>query len=66
MENEQADAGLWTAELVSRDKIFRHVREQQGNIHFPWSPDHDEQDWQPYPVDPNSGISCVVMTYSGV
>ena len=33
----------------------------QGNIHFPCSADH-EQDWQPYPVDPYSGI-CDDHTY---
>ena len=43
-----------TAEPVSRDQILRHVR-GQGNIHFPCLADH-EQDWQPYPVDPNSAI----------
>ena len=42
-----------TAEPVSRDQILRHAR-GQGNIHFPCSADHDEQDWQPYPVDPYS------------
>ena len=36
-----------TAELVSRDQILRHAREQ-GNVYFPCSADH-EQDWQPYP-----------------
>ena len=44
-----------TAEPVSRDQILRHVR-GHGNIIFPCSADH-EQDWQPYPVDPNSVIS---------
>ena len=39
-----------TAEPVSRDQIFRRER-GQGNIHFLSSADHDEQDWQPYPVD---------------
>ena len=34
--------------------ILRHVR-GRGNVHFPCSPDH-EQDWQPYPVDPYSAI----------
>ena len=43
-----------TAEPVSRDRIFRHVR-GQGNIYFPCSADH-EQDWQPYPVDLYSAI----------
>ena len=43
-----------TAEPVSRDQIFRHVR-AQGDIHFPCSADH-EQDWQPYPVDSYSAI----------
>ena len=44
----------WTAEPVSRDQILRRER-GQGNIHFPFSADH-EQDWQPYMVDPYSGI----------
>ena len=43
-----------TAEPVSRDQILRHAQ-GQGNINFPCSADH-EQDWQPYPVDPYSGI----------
>ena len=43
-------------QLNSRDQIFRHVR-GQGNIHFPCSADHEQQDWQPYPVDPYSAIS---------
>ena len=51
-----------TAEPVSRDQILRHAR-GQGNIHFPCSADH-EQDWQPYPVDPNSAIAlCDDDTY---
>ena len=37
-----------TAELVSRDQILRRER-GHGNIHFPCSADHDEQDWQPLP-----------------
>ena len=45
-----------TAEPVSRDQILRHAR-GQGNMNFPCSADH-EQDWQPYPVDPYSGIIC--------
>ena len=49
-----------TAEPVSRDQILEHVR-GQGNIHFPCSADH-EQNWQPYPVDPNSAI-CDDHTY---
>ena len=43
-----------TTESVSRDQILRRIR-GQGGIHFPCSADH-EQDWQPYPVDPNSVI----------
>ena len=39
-----------TAEPISRDRILRRER-RQGNVHFPCSAD-DEQDWQPYPVDP--------------
>ena len=49
-----------TAEPVSRDQFLRHAR-GQGNIHFPYSADH-EQDWQPYPVDPYSVI-CGDHTY---
>ena len=40
-----------TAEPVSRDQILRRER-GQGNVDFPCSADHDEQDWLlPYPVD---------------
>ena len=49
-----------TAEPVSRDQILRRER-GQGNIHFPCSAGH-EQDWQPYPVDPNPDI-CDDHTY---
>ena len=49
-----------TAETVLRDHILRHVR-GQGSIHFSCSAD-DEQDWQPYPVDPYSAI-CDDHTY---
>ena len=45
-----------TAEPVSGDQILRRER-VQGNIHFPCSPDH-EQDWQPYPVDSYSSYMC--------
>ena len=41
-----------TAEPVSRDHILSHEW-REGKIHFPRSADN-EQDWQPYPVDPNS------------
>ena len=48
--DEQADENR-AAEPVSRDQILRRER-GQGNIHFPFSADH-EQDWQPYfPFDP--------------
>ena len=40
-----------TAEPVSRDQILRRRERGLGNIHFLCSAD-DEQDWQPYPVDP--------------
>ena len=46
-----------TAEHISRDQIFRHVR-GQGNIHFPCSADH-ERDSQPYQVDPYPCYMCV-------
>ena len=49
-----------TAETVSRNQILRRVR-GQGNINFHCSADH-EQDWQPYPVDPDSAI-CDDHTY---
>ena len=42
-----------TPESVSRDQILRRER-GQGNIHFPCSTADDEQDWQPYRVDPYS------------
>ena len=54
MENEPADAGR-TTEPVSRDQILRRDR-GQGNDHFPCLADHEEQDWQPYPVDQYSAI----------
>ena len=50
-----------TVEPVSRDQILRHAR-GLGNIHFPCSAD-DEQDWQPYAVDPYSAI-CDDHTYT--
>ena len=37
-----------TAEPVSRDQILRRER-GQGKARFPYSADHDEQDWQSYP-----------------
>ena len=49
-----------TAKPVSRAQILRHAR-GQGNVHFPCSADN-EQDWQPYPVDPYSAI-CDDHTY---
>ena len=45
-----------TAELVSRDQIFRRKPGQGKNI-FPCSADH-EQDWQTYLVDPYSCYMC--------
>ena len=43
-----------TAKPVSRDQILRRER-RQGTDKFPCSADH-KQDWQPYPVDPDSAI----------
>ena len=53
-----------TAEPVSRDQILgTHGDSIQGNVHFPYSADH-EQDWQPYyPVDTYSAIICDDHTY---
>ena len=45
-----------TAEPVSRDEVLRRER-GQGNIHFSCSADN-EQNWQPYPVDPHSCYMC--------
>ena len=45
-----------TAQPVSQDQIQRRER-GQGKVHFPCSADHNEQDWQPHPVDPYSAIS---------
>ena len=39
-----------TAEPVSRDQTLRRER-GKGNVRFPCSAGN-EQDWQPYPVDP--------------
>ena len=50
-----------TAEHVSRDQIFRRDW-GQGNTSFPCSADH-EQDWQPYPVDPQSCYMCHYTLY---
>ena len=53
-----------TAEPVSRDQILRHVRGQR-HCNFPCSADHDEQDWQAYPVDPYSAIYVMTInTYN--
>ena len=50
-----------TAEPVSQDQILRHAR-GQGNINFPYSADHEQDQQQPYPVDPYSAI-CEDHTY---
>ena len=50
------------AEPISRHQILRRDREE-GNIHFPYSPDH-EQDWQPHPVDPYSCNNMCNHTYT--
>ena len=44
-----------TAEPVSRDQILRRER-VQGNIHFPCSADHEQDNKQPYPADPYPAI----------
>ena len=54
-----------TTEPVSRDRILRRER-GQGNFHFPGSADNNEQDWQPYPVDPYSPICDYYQTYMHV
>ena len=56
-EDEQAGAGWDYAGPVSRDQILRRER-GQGNINFTCSADN-EQDWQPYPVDPCYSSCCM-------
>ena len=56
-----------TAEPVSRDQIFRREKRGQGNVHFTWSADH-EQDC-PYPVDPHScyiALICVTIQHNTI
>ena len=57
--DEQADAGRDGGARLARPNY--QARMGQGNINFPCSAD-DEQDWQPYPVDPYSAI-CDDHTY---
>ena len=45
-----------TTESVSRDQILRREPGQR-DTHFPCSVDN-EQNWQPYPVDPYSCYMC--------
>ena len=51
-----------TAEPVSLDQILRRER-GQGKINFPCSVDQDkeEEDWQPYPVNPYTLAICVTI-----
>ena len=52
-----------TAEPVSRDQILIGTHGDKGILIFPvCSADHEEQDWQLYPVDPCSAI-CDDHTY---
>ena len=59
----QADAGRFygATKAVSRDQVLR-PEQGQGIIHSHCSAD-DEQDWQPYPVDP---YSCYVFGYTQI
>ena len=45
-----------TAKPVSRDQIILRRERGQGIIIFSCLPDHVQEDWQPYPVDPYSAI----------
>ena len=54
-----------TAGPVSGDQILRHER-GQGIINFPCSADHEQQDWQPYPVDPYSCYMCDLRTFGTI
>ena len=51
-----------TAEPVPRDQILRHER-GQGDNDFPCSADHEQDYWQPYPIDPCSDI-CVTIHHT--
>ena len=51
--DEQADAGRdCRTRLLARPANSQARTGTGNNINFPCSADHDEQDWQPYPVDP--------------
>ena len=53
MEDGQADAGCDGLTRLARPNSQAQMGSKKYN--FPCSAD-DEQDWQPYPVDPYSGI----------
>ena len=61
MKNGQDGAGRDGGTRLAR-QILRGERGKGNNVHFPCSPDH-EQDWQPYPVDPYSAIISDDHTY---
>ena len=50
------------AEPVSRNRILRRECEHREIFIFPGSADH-VQDWQPYPVDPNSAKRYDLVSY---
>ena len=54
--DEQADAGRDSRNRLARPNYQARTGTESININFPCSADH-EQDWQPYPVDPYSGMS---------
>ena len=52
VENAQTDAGQDGQTCLARP--YSQARTETGNIHSLCSAGHDEQNWQPYPVDPYS------------
>ena len=50
--DEQADAGRDCRTRLARSKS----KARTGTGKYSLSPDHDEQDWQPYTVDPHSAM----------
>ena len=53
VKDERVDAGRDGLSCLATPNSQAHER-GQGDIHFPCSADHEQDDWQPEPVDPNS------------
>ena len=57
MENEQADAGRGHVRTRLARLISQARTATSGKKPFSCFADHEQQDWQPYPVDPYSAVS---------